>query len=199
MTMTIVYDNNPGREGLISEWGFGCVIRGLKKTILFDTGGAGWALLSNMRQLDVNIKEIDVVVLSHIHWDHTGGLPSVAIERTDLPAYMPIGFPEAFKEHAQSIGTRPIEAAESVEICPGIRTTGTLGRGAIEEHGLCVKTDKGWVLITGCAHPGIDNMAARAKKVTGGPIELVLGGFGSTPRSPVFARRLGSVPRHSGP
>jgi 7,8-dihydropterin-6-yl-methyl-4-(beta-D-ribofuranosyl)aminobenzene 5'-phosphate synthase len=130
-----------------------------------------------MRQLNVDVKEIDVVVLSHIHWDHTGGLPSVAIERTGLPVYIPIGFPEAFKEHARSIGTRPIEAAESVEICPGVRTTGTLGRGAIEEHGLCVKTDKGWVLITGCAHPGIDNMASRAKEVTDGAIELVLGGF----------------------
>ena len=177
LVMTIVYDNNPGREGLTSEWGFGCVIHGSEKTILFDTGGAGWALLANMRQLNVDIKKIDVVVLSHIHWDHTGGLPSLAIERTGLPVYMPTGFPAAFIEHARSVGTQPTEAAESEEICRGVRTTGTLGQGAIEEHGLCVKTSKGWVLITGCAHPGVDNLAAQAKKVTGGPMDLVVGGF----------------------
>ena len=177
LEMTIVYDNNPGRQELISEWGFGCVVRGAKKTVLFDTGGAGWALMANMRQLDVDINDIDVVVLSHIHWDHTGGLPSVAIERPTIPVYMPTGFPAAFIEHARSVGTRPIEAAESQEICPGVRTTGTLGQGAIEEHGLCVKTSEGWVLITGCAHPGVDNLAAQAKKVTGGPIRLVFGGF----------------------
>ena len=54
---------------------------------------------------------------------------------------------------------------------------GTLGKGAIEEHGLCVKTKKGWVVITGCAHPGADNMAAQARQVTGGPVHLVAGGF----------------------
>jgi len=174
---TIVYDNNPGRKELTAEWGFGCVIRGPGKTILFDTGGAGPTLLNNMRQLKVNPKEIDVVVLSHIHGDHTGGLPSIAIEQTGLPVYIPAGFPEAFKEHAKSIGSRPIEAAESIEICSGVRTTGTLGHGAIEEHGLCVKTNDGWVMITGCAHPGVDNMVAKAKEVTGGAMHLVLGGF----------------------
>jgi 7,8-dihydropterin-6-yl-methyl-4-(beta-D-ribofuranosyl)aminobenzene 5'-phosphate synthase len=194
LTATILYDNYPGPKELNAQWGFSCVIRGPEKTILFDTGGDGAVLLGNMRQLKVDPKEIDVVVLSHIHWDHTGGVPSIAAEKAGLPVYIPSGFPEAFHAQAKSIGTRTIEAAESVEICPGVQTTGTLGRGAIEEHGLCVKTDDGWAMVTGCAHPGVEKMAAEAKRVTGGPLRLVLGGFhlgaDSTSRTDAIIDRL---------
>ncbi|MCK4341439.1 MAG: MBL fold metallo-hydrolase [Phycisphaerae bacterium] len=180
---TIVYDNNPGQKGLTADWGFGCVIRGAEKTILFDTGGNGRILLENMRRLNVDPKEIDVVVLSHIHGDHTGGLASFLQERTGVPVYIPTGFPPAFKQRVRSLGAQVIEANDSARICPGVRTTGTLGKGAIEEHGLCVKTPEGWVLVTGCAHPGVDNLAAQAKEVTGGPLYLVLGGFHLLSRS----------------
>jgi 7,8-dihydropterin-6-yl-methyl-4-(beta-D-ribofuranosyl)aminobenzene 5'-phosphate synthase len=177
VTMTIVYDNNPGREGLNSQWGFSCLVRGKEKTILFDTGGEGWVLMPNMRELKIDPKEIDAVVLSHIHWDHVGGLTTFARERTNIPVYVPTGFPPALHAHIRSLGAEPVETAESKVVCRGARTTGTLGQGAIEEHGLCVETAEGWVLITGCAHPGVDNLAAWAKKVTGGPLRLVMGGF----------------------
>lgn len=189
IAMTIVYDNNPGQKGLTPAWGFACLIQGPEKTILFDTGGDGRVLLDNMRRLDLEPKEIDVVVLSHIHGDHTGGLPSILQIRTAVPVYMPSGFPSAFKQQVRSLGAEPKEAAESEVICRGVRTTGTLGKGAIEEHGLCVETCKGWVLITGCAHPGVANMAAQAKQITGGPIHLVVGGFhmGGHPKAKINA------------
>ncbi len=177
ITITIVYDNNPGPKGLTAAWGFACVIQGLEKTILFDTGGDGRILLGNMRQLNIDPKQIDAVVLSHIHGDHTGGLDAFLKTRRDVPVFIPTGFPAAFKEQARSLGGQLIEAEESQVICHGVRTTGTMGKGAIEEQGLCAKTGDGWVLITGCAHPGVANMAAEAKQVTGGPIHLVMGGF----------------------
>ena len=177
ITMTIVYENYPGHEGLTAQWGFGCLIQGMKKTILFDTGGVGWILLANMRRLRLDPGKIDAVVLSHIHWDHTNGLTDLSLKRTGIPVYMPTGFPAEFKKYVRSLGAEPIEADESTEVCPHVRTTGTLGKGAIEEHGLCVQTKKGWVLLTGCAHPGADHMANQAKKVTGGPLHLVAGGF----------------------
>ncbi len=177
IVITIVYDNNPGRKDLTAAWGFACVIQGLEKTILFDTGGNGKILLENMRRLHLDPGAIDAVVLSHVHGDHTGGLASFAKVRSNVPVYLPTGFPAAFKKQARSLGLEPQEAADSHVVCPGAQTTGTLGRGAIEEQGLCVKTRQGWILITGCAHPGVANMAAQGKKVTGGPIHLVMGGF----------------------
>jgi len=175
--ITIVYDNNPGRADLASAWGFGCVLRGLAKTILFDTGGDGRILLANMRKLEIQPDQIDAVVISHIHGDHTGGLEALLELRRGIPVFIPAGFPASFKSQIRSRGCDPVEADGTVEVCPGAKTTGTLGKGAIEEQGLCVKTPAGWVLITGCAHPGVDNMAVSAKEVTGGPMELVVGGF----------------------
>ena len=175
--MTIVYDNNPGHKHLGASWGFSCLVQGPPKTILFDTGEHGKLLLKNMHRLDLDPKQIDLVVLSHIHWDHVGGLESIAGDRPGLPVYMPTGFPREFIQSVRSMGAEPIEADQSVNICPGVCTTGTLGKGAIEEHGLCVKTHKGWVLITGCAHPRADNMAEQAKRVTGEAMHLVVGGY----------------------
>jgi 7,8-dihydropterin-6-yl-methyl-4-(beta-D-ribofuranosyl)aminobenzene 5'-phosphate synthase len=189
IVMTIVYDNNPGPKELTAAWGFACVIRGTEKTILFDTGGDGPILLENMRQLNLDPEKIDIVVLSHIHGDHTGGLSSFLQVRTGVPVYMPVGFPSTFRERVRSLGAYPEEAADSAVICDGVRTTGTLGIGAIEEHGLCVKIREGWVLVTGCAHPGIADMVARAKQITDGPIHLVMGGFhlGPQPRREINA------------
>jgi 7,8-dihydropterin-6-yl-methyl-4-(beta-D-ribofuranosyl)aminobenzene 5'-phosphate synthase len=187
--MTIVYDNNAGPKHLGASWGFSCLVQGLEKTILFDTGEHGDLLLRNMERLELDPKEIDVVVLSHIHVDHTGGLRSVVRDRSGMPVYTPAGFPTGFIDRVRSLGTKPIAADESTEICPGVRTTGTLGKGAIVEHGLCVKTRKGWVLITGCAHPGADKMAEQAKQVAGPPLHLVVGGYhmGRQPESRINA------------
>lgn len=189
IVVTIVYDNNPGQKELTSAWGFACMIQGPEKTVLFDTGGDGRILLENMRALNLDPKQVDVVVLSHIHGDHTGGLSSFLQVRTGVPVYMPAGFPAAFKAQVRSLGADPKEAAKSELVCRGVRTTGTLGKGAIEEHGLCIRVREGWVVITGCAHPGVASMAAQAKQMTGEPVHLVMGGFhlGAQPASKINA------------
>ena len=74
LTITIVYDNNPYNEELETRWGFSCLIEGLEKTILFDVGGEGSVLLKNMEKLKIDPKKVNVIVLSHIHYDHIGGL-----------------------------------------------------------------------------------------------------------------------------
>ncbi|MBN1513221.1 MAG: MBL fold metallo-hydrolase [Phycisphaerae bacterium] len=175
--LTICYDNNPGRENLKPAWGFACVVRGLEKTILFDTGGDGRTLLANMKALDVQLAEIDLVVISHIHGDHTGGLWDFLQARGGVPVYMPAGFPAAFGERIEKLGGKAIVADESTAVCEGAKTTGTMGKGQIEEHGLCVQTPVGWALITGCAHPGIAHMAERATRLVESPLNLVVGGF----------------------
>ena len=44
----VVYDNYSCRSDLETAWGFSCLIRGMEKTILFDTGGSGALLMRNM-------------------------------------------------------------------------------------------------------------------------------------------------------
>jgi 7,8-dihydropterin-6-yl-methyl-4-(beta-D-ribofuranosyl)aminobenzene 5'-phosphate synthase len=177
VVITIIYDNNLGREDLTPAWGFACVVQGLGKTILFDTGGDGDVLLGNMRTPGFDPNEIDAVVISHAHGDHTGGLASFLDRRDGVPVYIPGGLGGALDQPIRSHGGHPFEADESTEICAGAWTTGTPDLGAIPEHGLCVHTADGWVVITGCAHPGVANLVAQAKETTGGPIALVVGGF----------------------
>lgn len=63
-----------------------------------------------------------------------------------------------------------------MEISDDLYTTGEMGTGIIEQA-LVLKTNKGLVVVTGCAHPGIAEIARRAKEVGGDEIYLVLGGF----------------------
>jgi 7,8-dihydropterin-6-yl-methyl-4-(beta-D-ribofuranosyl)aminobenzene 5'-phosphate synthase len=175
--MVILYDNNPFDPHLKAAWGFSCLVRGLEKTILFDTGGDGATLISNMRLHGVEPAEIDIVVLSHIHGDHTGGLGGFLENNPRVIVYLPESFPGSFKKAVMALGARVEEVFEAREIFAGAFTTGELGDG-IREQALAVKTPKGLVVITGCAHPGIASMVQTAREISGqGRVDLVVGGF----------------------
>lgn len=72
--------------------------------------------------------------------------------------------------------TEVVETAPGMEIVEGILTTGDLG-GPIHEQVLVIRTSKGLVVITGCAHPGIVRIVEKAVELTGEPVYLVMGGF----------------------
>jgi len=176
-SMTIVYDNNRFDPRLKTAWGFSCVVRGLEKTILFDTGGDGHTLLGNMRQLGVEPAEVDIVVLSHIHGDHTGGLERFLEKNPRVVVYLPDSFPGSFKKAVISLGARAEGVFKPEELFPGAYTTGEIGNG-IREQALALKTAAGLMVITGCAHPGVVKMVRGAREITGeDKVYLVVGGF----------------------
>lgn len=176
LSIVITYDNYAYLEGLQTEWGFSCVVTGPEKTILFDTGGEGSVLMDNMAELGIEPGEIDIIVLSHLHGDHTGGLGAFLKASPDVTVYLLESFGEALKKRAKDRAREVIEVDDAVEICKGVHTTGEMGY-SIKEQGLIVETDGGLVVITGCAHPGIVEMVGKAKSVAGGDVLLVLGGF----------------------
>jgi 7,8-dihydropterin-6-yl-methyl-4-(beta-D-ribofuranosyl)aminobenzene 5'-phosphate synthase len=73
--ITILVDNQAG-PGLTTEHGFSLWIEADDRHILFDTG-QGPALPANARSLGVDLRKTDALVLSHGHYDHTGGIPHV--------------------------------------------------------------------------------------------------------------------------
>ena len=174
--MTIVYDNYQSDPDLRTDWGFGCVVDGLAKPILFDTGTSGQILLSNMSKLHIDPQAIDVVVLSHIHGDHTGGLAAFLDQNAQVTVFAPQSFPSSFKHAVANTGAEYVEVGESTPICPHVFSTGQLGT-AIREQALILETANGLVVITGCAHPGVVNMIRRAKQVANKDVYLVMGGF----------------------
>jgi 7,8-dihydropterin-6-yl-methyl-4-(beta-D-ribofuranosyl)aminobenzene 5'-phosphate synthase len=175
--LTVVYDNNPMTAGLRTAWGFACVIETGETKVLFDTGGEGALLLENMRRLGVEPADIDLVVLSHPHGDHTGGLSGILHIHPRLPVYFPRSFPKSLSEEIKTAGGTPVPVSSFAEIQPGIFTLGEFG-GTIPEQALAVRTPRGLVIVTGCAHPGIVTILSRAKKLFGKePVHLVVGGF----------------------
>jgi 7,8-dihydropterin-6-yl-methyl-4-(beta-D-ribofuranosyl)aminobenzene 5'-phosphate synthase len=61
----------------------------------------------------------------------------------------------------------------------GISTTSALGSKSLKEQGLVINTaGKGIVLLTGCAHPGVDRLASKAQKIfPDSPFHAIIGGF----------------------
>jgi len=146
-----------------------------KRRLLFDTGADGRALLANMGHLGIDPATIEVVVLSHPHGDHTGGLKALLATGVQPTVYVPRSFPRRFKRSVRSL-TRLVEVHGPAEIRPGVRTTGEVGRGIVEQA-LAVDTAEGMVVVTGCAHPGVVQMVQRAREGVGGEVALVMGGF----------------------
>jgi 7,8-dihydropterin-6-yl-methyl-4-(beta-D-ribofuranosyl)aminobenzene 5'-phosphate synthase len=176
LSITIICDNNPYIEELATAWGFSCLIRGAQKTILFDTGGSGSIVLENMKRLDINPEEIDIIVLSHIHEDHIGGLEKFLEENKEVSVYLPRSFPRGFIKNLRTTGIKTVEVHDASRICGGVYTTGEVGE-AIKEQSLIVNTTQGIIVITGCAHPGIVGILKWAKDLIKDDILLAMGGF----------------------
>lgn len=179
--LTVVYDNHAQRDDLQSAHGFACLIDGLEKTILFDTGGDGEILLQNLEKLGRSPDEVDLVFLSHSHWDHTGGTFRFLHRKPNVTVYMPVSVSKVFREHCKMLGAKAVAVEEPTEIFAGVYSTGQLGgpelRLDMHEHALVLDTGPTISVITGCAHPGIGNIVARAKALHGKPLGLVAGGF----------------------
>jgi 7,8-dihydropterin-6-yl-methyl-4-(beta-D-ribofuranosyl)aminobenzene 5'-phosphate synthase len=129
-----------------------------------------------MEELGIHPKEIDLVVLSHIHGDHVGGLPSFLEKNPEVVVYLPKSFPKGFKDKVKGYGAKIIEVQESLKICQEVYSTGELGTG-IKEQSLIIYTEKGLIIITGCAHPGIVKIVDKAKELVKNDVLLVMGGF----------------------
>ena len=176
ISLTIVYDNNPYKEGLATAWGFSCLIKGAEKTILFDTGGKKTILLSNMNKLGINPEEIDFVVLSHFHHDHVGGLEGLLQRNNEVTVFFPASFQVRFKEDLIKRGVQTVVIQDPALICKSVYSTGELGMG-IREQSLIIHTDRGILIVTGCAHPGIVKIIKTAKNLLGDDVLLIMGGF----------------------
>lgn len=175
LSITIIYDNNPYEPELETAWGFAAFVEYRGQTLLMDTGGEGKVLLSNMSYLGLDPGSIEQVLLSHEHGDHTGGLKALLATGARPTVYLLPSFPGALKRQAEKL-TTVVEVKPGQQLGKGLFTTGAMN-GGIHEQALVIQGEQGLVVITGCAHPGVVPMVARAKALFGGPVHLVMGGF----------------------
>ncbi len=167
MKITIIYDNEVYKEGLVADWGFSCLVEA-KNTprILFDTGANGSILLSNMEKLEIEPASIDEVFISHPHFDHTGGLSAFLNTKNDVEVYVPASLRRV--RGAEKV----ISVSKPLKIHENVFSTGQLD--GIEQS-MAVKTDKGIVLIVGCSHPKMADILEAASQF--GNVYAVVGGM----------------------
>jgi 7,8-dihydropterin-6-yl-methyl-4-(beta-D-ribofuranosyl)aminobenzene 5'-phosphate synthase len=175
LTITILYDNIEFDPSLEAAWGFSALVERNGVKLLFDSGGNGAILMKNIAALDIEPGQIQSVVLSHIHGDHTGGLNALLNVGIQPTIYVLPSFPVSFK-NAVKQRTNLVEVEPGHSIAEGVLTTGEMGTD-IREQALIIRTNHGMVILTGCAHPGIVQMVEQAISLTGDPVYLVMGGF----------------------
>jgi len=173
---TILYDNNPFNASCTPEWGFSCLVELGNETVLFDTGGDPQIFARNAESMGVDLAEVDHLVLSHEHGDHVGGLDLVLGAGGDLTVYMPRTFPYHLRSRVRDSEATLVETWDATPVCPGVATTRVLDADP-DEQALMVNTGGGLALITGCSHPGVQNLVRAADEATGLEVRLVFGGF----------------------
>ena len=166
MKVTIIYDNEAWSEGLTADWGFACLVEAHGRKILFDTGASGPILMGNMKKLGINPESIDDVIISHSHWDHTGGLGDFLSANSDVTLFVPSSFSVRDDAAGNVVTVKGV-----VTLSDGIHSTGELGG---MEQSLVVETGGGTVIIAGCSHPGVEEILAASLQF-GSPHALIGG------------------------
>jgi 7,8-dihydropterin-6-yl-methyl-4-(beta-D-ribofuranosyl)aminobenzene 5'-phosphate synthase len=175
LAITILYNNIPADPRLQTDWGFAALIEYRGEILLFDTGGNGQILMRNLTILEIDPARVRHVMISHAHSDHTGGLNAFLEAASKPPVFLLSAFGTSFLQSVKN-RTEVVEAEPGMHVAENILTTGNVG-GSIPEQSLVIRTGKGLVVITGCAHPGIVRIVEKAVALTGDPVYLVLGGF----------------------
>jgi 7,8-dihydropterin-6-yl-methyl-4-(beta-D-ribofuranosyl)aminobenzene 5'-phosphate synthase len=175
-SITVLYDNYVYEPGTRAEWGFSCLIQTSEKFILFDTGGEEEVLQFNIEALEIDVSDIDCIVISHEHWDHVGGIGVILRQKPNIPVYLPEDFPYHIMSSIRSLGGNCIENGNATKITDSVAITSTLS-GPPNEQALIIQTNEGIILVTGCSHPGIENLVRNAFDLTEENIRFVIGGF----------------------
>jgi len=200
MQIRLLTENMASDMVWLAEWGFSAWIEYQGARILFDTGYSDvW--VKNAAHAGIDLNTVDAIALSHFHRDHTRGLLSHPFTKPK-PLYMHPRLldavldtdDKAIRQDYSDIQTRyrdfeVMPCHGVVEMAPGafflgeIPRTTAFEKGAFfddpmpDDTGLAFRTPKGVVVVAGCAHAGICNIAAYAMKVTDQPLYAVIGGF----------------------
>lgn len=145
--ITVLVENTAGGVGLLGQHGLSFLVQMPEGfNVLFDTGQAKSTLRTNCRILGVNVEEIDVIVLSHGHYDHTTGLKYALSAAPNAPVVMHpaaldskfslrdgerpryVGIPERVRDRLYEGGRKLNLVDAPMEVVPGAYFLGEVER-----------------------------------------------------------------------
>jgi len=176
----IVYDNKSAVPAAQGDWGFSCLVERGEDSILFDTGARTEILMRNFKSLGVDPASIDLVVLSHPHSDHIGGMEWILSLNPGIPVFVPGSAGAWYIGLIGRWGGQARVVTDPIELCEGIYVTRALPADfdpAFKEQSLLLRSARGPILITGCSHPGILAIVRDAATTAGESIRVLVGGF----------------------
>ena len=188
-------DELASSDELQAEHGVSYLIKTDESTILFDVGQNVNAtdpspLQANMQHLGVSLDDVEMIVISHNHPDHTGGVNwwragtfSVGNQQVELAGklvYVPT--PMTYPELTPIVTYAPQKLAE------GVATLGTIPFAEVwqlalfgarnVEQAIAVNVEGyGLVIITGCGHQTLPKLIARTQMLFDEPIAGIVGGL----------------------
>ena len=190
-TITCLFDNRSMNPKLQEGWGLSLFIECDDKKILFDTGGCEEAFFFNIEKLSLRLDAVTHVILSHRHWDHIAGLEKVL---SQLKPATKVFLPKLFFGHFLKRKYPFLQfttVSSFLEIDTQISSLVLHGSFYFYEQVLILSTQRGLVLITGCAHPGIITIIKRTKAhFPTQPIHCIIGGLHLYSVSPYLSKEI---------
>jgi len=173
--MKIIFDNCSDNKDIKKLWGFSAYFS--KYNLLFDTGSNGRVLLENMKKLDVEVKDIKYIFISHSHWDHIGGLDSILELNPNVTLFVPSSLSKHLINDLKTLAKEVvIISKEPQQLYSNLYSTGILGT-QMPEQSLVINEKDEATLITGCGHYGIEHILKSANQIIDKKITTVIGGF----------------------
>lgn len=202
MKLTVLTENTACRPGLQAVHGLSLLLESEGRTLLMDVG-PGDQFAENAAALGVDLKSVELCVISHGHDDHGGGLGRFLAENHTAPVYISelafrrhfagrgeIGLDPALRDHPQVRLTGPLLALdEQITLfsqVPGQELVPAANAGLLEEDGpdpflheqdLLLRENGRLYLFGGCAHRGIVNIMERARAIAGRWPDVVVSGL----------------------
>lgn len=204
MKISVLTDNYSGPH-TTAEHGLSYHIEYDGKCLLFDTGQSAM-FLRNAELMDISLKKLDMIILSHGHFDHGNGLgylsgfrvichPGCFVRRYRRCDHAYIGLKNTRKELSLSLNlitsTEPYQISEKIFFLGEIprlnnfesqNTSFVFEEGSpdfvTDDSGIVFLMEEGLFVVTGCGHAGIVNTLEHAKKITGiSTLYGIMGGF----------------------
>ena len=176
LKITNIYDNFEADEKFKSDWGLALLIQYKDKTIIFDTGAQPEILKNNLEVAEVKPESIDIMIVSHKHWDHIGGAEWLAEQNPNIKIYLP-------KTWRNKVENKLYKKAKNIEsiskytaIDDNLRIIVSKNL-FVTELALIIHTSKGIIAITGCSHTGIDKILKETIAISNEKIYCIIGGF----------------------